>query len=182
MGFESYEAFLSANPGLSYDEMARLLGEGDVAPVQLQRLHASGVKSEHRELAVVDSLARFLRGALRKGWGVGKYWEGDLMGALASWHTTWGGGAELDRLQTALLAAKPPMGWLPEPKDDPLLQRITSLAQRASWSRRAPEILPRDPAGIMLRELGTLVVTPDGRGYGCSSQPEATSNRFDGWG
>jgi hypothetical protein len=129
MGFESYEAFLDANPGLSYDEMARLLGGGDVAPVQLQSLHASGVKAEQRELAVLDSLVRFLRGALRKGWGVGKYWESDLMGALASWHTTWGGGGELDRLQKALLDAKPPIGWLPEPKGDPLVQKVASLAQ-----------------------------------------------------
>lgn len=130
MGFESYEAFLNANPGLSYDEIARLLGEGDVAPVQLQSLHASGVKAEQRELAVLDSLARFIRGALKKGWGVGKYWESSLMGALASWHATWGGGEELDRLQKTLLGSKPPMGWLPEPKDDPLLQKVASLARQ----------------------------------------------------
>jgi hypothetical protein len=130
MGFESYEAFLDANPGLPYDEMARLLGEGDVAPVQLQSLHASGVKPDQRERAVLDSLTRLLRGALKKGWGVGKYWESSLMGALASWHVTWGGGEQLDRLQKALLGSKPPMGWLPEPKDDPLLHKVASLARQ----------------------------------------------------
>ena len=131
MGFDSYESFLVANPGVSYDEIARLIGEGgDVAPVQLQRLHASMVKAEQRELAVLDSLGRYLRGALRKGWGVGKYWESALMAALASWHTTWGGGEELDRLQNALFAAKPSMGWVPEPKDDPLLQKAASQARQ----------------------------------------------------
>lgn len=130
MGFESYEAFLDANPGLSYDEMARLLGEGDVVPVQLQSFHVSGVKPEQRERAVLDSLTRFLRGALNKGWGVGKYWESSLMGALASWHVTWGGGEELDRLQKTLLASKPSIGWLPEPKDDPLLRKVASLASQ----------------------------------------------------
>lgn len=34
--------------------------------------------------------------------------------------------------------------------------------RRASWA----DIQPQDPAGIMSLDLGTLVVTPDGRGYG----------------
>ena len=128
LGFESYDAFLHANPGMPYDQMARLLGEGDLAPVQFERLHAASTAPDQRAVAVLDSLARYLRGALKKGWGVGKYWESDLMGALAGWHTNWGGGEDLDRLQKTLLGAKPPMGWLPEPKDDPLLRRVVSLA------------------------------------------------------
>ena len=58
--------------------------------------------------------------------------ESSLMGALASWHVTWGGGEDLDRLQKTLLGSKPPMGWLPEPKDDPLLRKIASLARQQS--------------------------------------------------
>jgi hypothetical protein len=75
LGFESYDAFLHANPGVSYDEMARLLGEGDLAPVQFERLHAASTAADQRAVAVLDSLARYLRGALKKGWGVGKYWR-----------------------------------------------------------------------------------------------------------
>jgi hypothetical protein len=131
MGFGNYEAFLKANPGLPYGEMARLLSEGgDVAPVQLERLHASNVKADDRESAILDSLVRSLRGALKNGWGVGKYWESDLMGALASWHVTWGGGETLQRLQKALFAVGPAIGWVPEPKDDPLLTKVTSLARQ----------------------------------------------------
>jgi hypothetical protein len=129
MKYESYGAFLEANPGLSYDEIARLLGEGDVAAVQLQNLHASGASAEERPTAVLDSLTRFIRGALKKGWGVGMYWEGNLMGALASWKVTWGEGDDLDRLQSALFASSPPSGWLPEPKDDPLLRRVAKEAR-----------------------------------------------------
>jgi hypothetical protein len=130
MGFESYEAFLHANPGMSYDDMASLLGEGDVAPVQLERLHASSIRADRRDAAALDSLARYIRGALKKGWGAGKYWESDLMGALAGWHTNWGGGEDLDQLQAALLSSKPPAGWRPQSKEDPLLQRIASITHR----------------------------------------------------
>ena len=136
MGFENYEAFLDANPGRSYDEMAHLLGEGDVAAVQLQSLHSSGTQAGQRDVAVLDSLTRFLRGALKKGWGVGKYRESSLMGALATWHVLWGGGDALDRLQKTLLGAKPPIGWLPDLKDDPLLQRVASLS-RTDLSRQS---------------------------------------------
>jgi hypothetical protein len=129
LGFESFEAFLHANPGMPYGEMARLLGETDVAPVQLEHLHAASVPPDRHLASVLDSLARYLRGALKNGWGVGKYWDSDLMGALASWHTTWGGGMTLDRLQTALLESKPRKGWLPESKDDPLLQDVAARIQ-----------------------------------------------------
>lgn len=112
--------------------MARLLGKGDLAPVQFERLHAASTAAEQRPVAVLDSLTRYLRGALKKGWGVGKYWESDLMGALAGWHTTWGGGEDLERLQEGLLASKPSAGWLPEPKDDPLLRKVASLARQQS--------------------------------------------------
>ena len=37
-----------------------------------------------------------------------------------------------------------------------------ATGRRDTWAR----ITPRDPAGIMNLNLGTLVTTPDGRGYG----------------
>jgi len=130
-GFESYLAFLEANPGVSYTDMARLLSEGDdVAPVQLERLHAWSVKPEARDVAILDSLARFLREALKKGWGVGQRWQGSVAAALASWNVAWGGGPELETLEQALFDLNPPEGWIPEPKDDPLLQKVVSLARQ----------------------------------------------------
>jgi len=132
-GFESYSAFLEANPGVTYTEMAQLLSAGeDVVPVQLERLHASSVRPEQREQAVLDSLARFLREALKKGWGVGHRWHSSVGAALTSWNVTWGGGTEIEKLERALFELKPPDGWIPEPKDDPVLLK----AAAAVWQRR----------------------------------------------
>jgi hypothetical protein len=129
-GFDSYAAFLEAKPGLSYAEMARLLGDKeDIAPVQLARLHASSIQPRDRERAIVDSLTRFLRGSLKKGWGLGKYWQSDVGGALASWKVTWGSGPELNKLESALHAVGPPSGWIPEAEADPILQRAVESAR-----------------------------------------------------
>jgi hypothetical protein len=110
--------------------MARELSENDdVAPVQLERLHAASADVEHREDAMLDSLTRYLREALRRGWGVGTRWRGSLAAAFTSWNVTWGGGAELDQLERALLQLSPPSGWVPDPSGDLLL----SNAARAAW-------------------------------------------------
>ena len=46
----------------------------------------------------------------------------------------------------------------------PVLSVDPVTGRRAPWA----DIQPQDPAGIMSLDLGTLVVTPDGRGYGYS--------------
>jgi hypothetical protein len=54
-----------------------------------------------------------------------------------------------------------------------------ATGRRAPWA----DIQPRDPAGIMSLDLSTLVVTPDGRGYGYSWH-RAMSDLYlvEGWG
>lgn len=53
-----------------------------------------------------------------------------------------------------------------------------ATGRREEWS----DIQPRDPAGIMSLDLATLVVTPDGRGYGYTWH-RAMSDLYlvDGW-
>ena len=124
-GFVSFLAYLKSNAGVPYPMLARELSEGeDIAPVQLETLHAEDVDSLEREEAVLDSLARFMRGALTKGWGVDRYWETNVIGALSSWSVTWGSGPELDRIKRKLLALPPPNGWIPSPQGDPILLKV----------------------------------------------------------
>lgn len=134
-GFEGVSAFLHGNSGLSYGELAQLLAQGDdVASIQLERLHAEIAEEDQqaRKAAVRDSLTRFLRGALRTGWGHGKYWESRVGSALASWTVTWGGGDELQRVKKALFSLRPPPGWIPGPEDDPILAQAFDLG----WPER----------------------------------------------
>lgn len=53
-----------------------------------------------------------------------------------------------------------------------------ATGRRETWA----EIQPQDPAGIMNLNLGSLVVTPDGRGYGYSWH-RAVSDLYlvEGW-
>ena len=103
---------------------------GDVAPVQLERLHAeiAGHDSASRRGAILDSLARFLRGALKEGWGSGRYWQSSVTGALASWTVMWDGTEDLRKVKEALFARQPPVGWIPEPTNDPLLRQVLEQA------------------------------------------------------
>jgi hypothetical protein len=124
-GYDDFLAYLRGNAGVSYSELARELADvDDIAPVQLETLHAEQVETEQRQAAILDSLTRFLRGALTKGWGVGPYWESRVIGALSSWSVTWGGGPQLKKIKKALFSVPPPKGWTPDPERDPLLEKI----------------------------------------------------------
>jgi len=132
-GHQNLAAFFEAHPGLSYVELAEMMGAtGDVAPVQLERLHVElpGQDNASRREAILDSLARFLRGALKKGWGCGRYWQSNVTGALASWTVTWGGTEDLQKVKAALFAKSPPVGWIPEPTNDPLLREVFNQVLR----------------------------------------------------
>ena len=134
LGYDTYLDYLAARPGQSYWQIAEELSRGeDVAPVQLQSMHASHVKAGDWERAVLDSLARFLRGALKKGWGLDKYWWSSVAGALSSWYVTWGGGPELDALERELFLLKPEPGWIPKDGEDPILLE----AARRVWPKAA---------------------------------------------
>ena len=134
LGYSTYLDYLKARRGHSYEDLAtELSGDRDqspVAPVQLERMHSQAVGPDERQDAIMDSFARLLRGELRRGWGVGKYWETDVFAAMAFWFVSWGEGPDLDAFRREILRMKPPEGWLPEGSDDPILQE----AARRVWS------------------------------------------------
>ena len=133
LGFESYGDYLQARRGRSYRELAAELSKDDnaapIAPVQLQHLHAQNVSPAQRQHAILDSFVRFLRGALRKGWGVGIHWQTNVIGDLSSWHVTWGQGDELDAFERQVFGMNPKSGWIPKDSDDPIIQE----AARRVW-------------------------------------------------
>ena len=138
-GFESCLAFLEANPGVSYTEMARLLSEsGDIAPVQLERLHARSAGVDERDMAILDSLARPLREALKKGWGVGQRWRGSVAAALASWNVAWGGRARSREAGAMSFRSRPAGG----------------LDSRAEGRSRSPEGGGRSPRAVLIAAMG----------------------------
>ena len=126
LGYETYNDYLSARPGASYQDLAAELswseGLAPVAPVQLERMHAWNVSPSERRDAILDSFVRCLWGALKKGWGIGKYWEIDAIGALTGWYVTWGEGDELDAFEREIFRINPAPGWIPKDSDDPIIQ------------------------------------------------------------
>jgi hypothetical protein len=135
LGFQKYSDYLLARRGRSYRELAAELSRDDnvapVAPVQLERLHALTVTAADRRDAILDSFVRFLRGALRKGWGVGIHWQTNVIGDLSSWHVNWGQGDELDEFEREVIGMHPELGWTPKDSDDPIIQE----AARRVWSK-----------------------------------------------
>src|SRR5215813_3703634 len=82
LGYSSYLDYLQARRGHSYEDLAEELSRGrseiPIAPVQLEKMHSPAVGPDERDDAILDSFARLLRGELRRGWGIGKYWETDV--------------------------------------------------------------------------------------------------------
>ena len=135
LGFQKYSDYLLARRGRSYRELAAELSRDEnvapVAPVQLEHLHAQTVNKADRRDAILDSFVRFLRGALRNGWGVGIHWQTNVIGDLSSWHVTWGQGDELDAFEREVFGMNPEPGWTPEDSDDPIIRE----AARRVWSK-----------------------------------------------
>jgi len=93
-------------------------------------MHAWNVTPTERKDAILDAFVRSLRGALKKGWGLDKYWDTDVIGALSGWHVTWGEGKELDAFDREVFRMNPPAGWIPKDLQDPIIQE----AARRVWS------------------------------------------------
>jgi hypothetical protein len=125
LGYRDYRDYLRARPGRSYRDLAKELSRdeeiGSIAPVQLQHLHAQSVTPAERQEAQLDSFVRFIRPALRKGWGVGIYWDTDVLGAMACWFVTWGEEPQLDAFRREILRMNPPEGWKPDTSDDSII-------------------------------------------------------------
>ena len=135
LGYATYRDFLQSRRGVSYDELAKELSrdkdEAPIAPVQLEHLHARTAGPSEKREAVLDSFVRFLRGALRKGWGMGIHWQTDVIGELSGWYVTWGEGPELDAFRREIFRMNPEPGWIPKNSDDPIIQE----AARRVWSK-----------------------------------------------
>src|SRR5215471_5333952 len=136
LGYRTFCDYLRGRPGWSYRELAKELSTGEettpVATVQLERMRAWSVAADERQDAILDSFARHLRGALKKGWGVGHYWDTDVIGTLTGWFVSWGEGADLDAFRREVFRMNPKAGWIPKGADDPILQEA---AQRV-WSTK----------------------------------------------
>ena len=134
LGYSTYRDYLQARRGDSYDKLAAELSRNTdaapIAPVQLEHLHPRTVHPAERRDAILDSFVRFLRGALRRGWGVGIHWQVDVIGELSGWHVTWGQGDDLDAFEGEIFRMNPEPGWIPNDSDDPIIQE----AARRVWS------------------------------------------------
>jgi hypothetical protein len=134
LGYSTYWDYLQARRGHSYEDLAEELSRGrdeaPIAPVQLERMHSQAVPPGEQHDEILDSFARFLRGELRRGWGIGSHWETDVLAAMAFWFVNWGERPELDAFRHEILRMKPEPGWLPKDSRDPILQE----AARRVWS------------------------------------------------
>ena len=131
----NYRDYLRARAGRSYRDLAKELsgneGIAPIAPVQLQHLHAQSVTPAERQEAQLDSFVRFIRPALKKGWGVGIYWDTDVLGAMACWFVTWGEEPQLDAFRREILRMNPPEGWKPDSSLDPIIHKAArSISMR----------------------------------------------------
>jgi hypothetical protein len=137
LGYDTFQDYLRARRARPYGQLAAELSEdpeaAPIAPVQLERMHAWTVSPAERYDAILDSLVRYLREYLRKGWGVGIHWQLNANIALAFWLSNWGDKDkdELRALEREIRALNPEPGWIPKDSDDPILQE----AARRVWSR-----------------------------------------------
>jgi hypothetical protein len=91
-------------------------------------------------------LVRELRQYIPRGWGVGD----DFLGEFMSAHSLWASAlpeafdAQTDVVFSALRAADPPHGWLPDGPDDPIIARCF---EGVSFKLRGPEPNNTRPSG-----------------------------------
>jgi hypothetical protein len=136
-GYDSLDGFFRATPGVPYTELARLLSrQHEIAPIHLEQIHSelAQARGPARPWAM-DSMTRFMRGSLSRGWGNGKYWQVALLGGLASWTVLWGGGPRLQAIKEALFQLAPPVGWVPQNEDDPIVRKAFDLG----WPPDTPD-------------------------------------------
>jgi hypothetical protein len=133
-GYSTYLEYLQARRGHSYEDLAEELSRGPdaipIAPVQLEKMHSQAVGPDERQDAILDSFARLLRGELRRGWGIGKYWETDVLTAMSFWFVGWGEGPELDAFRQEILRMKPPLGGYQRIQTTPFSEKLLGASGR----------------------------------------------------
>jgi hypothetical protein len=132
MGFGTLEEFLSANPGVGYVNLAKMLTDANVAALQLygEQIRTAASTGRLREGAK-DSLVRFLAEHIKRGWDASRHFTFRLAAALADWKSSliqFGSQnsdfpAKLDAVINALREASPPKGWVPKSPSDEHIER-----------------------------------------------------------
>ncbi len=138
LGFRSLEEFLAANPGVSYVDLQQSLGSANIAAMQLygEQIRNAAFERRLRE-AAMDSLVRFFREHVKRGWGQGRHFAFRLASALGDWKSVISQFAEgdralneqLDGVIKAINSSNPQLGWSPADKDDVIIQK----AFRIGW-------------------------------------------------
>lgn len=131
LGHPSLDAFLVANPGMGYVDLAEALGEARVAPMQLYGEQIrSAARDQRLRSAAVDCLSRLLVQHIKRGWGNGRHFPLRVASAFGDWKYTIREFASRDDLLNqkvnsvieAIKASEPPNGWVPTSGEDPILQ------------------------------------------------------------
>jgi hypothetical protein len=137
MGCDSVRSFLSQNPSATYYALASSMFRPPIPPIALQRQHAlEAVESGGTREYALDLLVRELRHSLPDGW-IQRTGEPlhlktvDAMGTLLG-DLRIAGAAQRDRQKAertwkSLLDLGPPLGWLPDDANDPLLRRAFEI-------------------------------------------------------
>jgi len=127
LGFSNLEDFLHANQGLGYVSLAKMLGDANLAAMQLYSEQIRrGCQTGNERFVAMDCLVRFLSEYIPRGWKKGQHFEHRSASAFASWSTSITAIANSDtnielklKLVFAQLDAMPiPVGWLPKDNSD----------------------------------------------------------------
>ena len=127
LGFHDLEEFLDGHPGLGYVKLATLLGDANVAAMQLYGEQIRrGCETNNIRAVAMDCLVRFINEYVPRGWKNGRHFQTRSASAYAAWSTsiTFIVSSEtslkptLKRVFENLNSLAIPVGWLPKDKDD----------------------------------------------------------------
>jgi len=130
LGFQSLKDYASGKPAMTYEHLARQLGEvakRDFAPVQIEQLlRDNATTREEVEQFVKSSFVRHLRCLMPNGWGIGEDFVFHFSHAIGAWSSRLPKkyAKHCEKLARTLLRIKPPSGWLPTSIDDPLIHQV----------------------------------------------------------
>ena len=127
LGFRNLEEFLDGNPGSGYVKLAKLLGNANVAAMQLYGEQIRrGCETNNIRSVAMDCLVRFINEYIPRGWKNGQHFQTRSASAYAAWSTSISMIASSDtsikqtlkRVFDNLKSLSRPTGWLPKDKDD----------------------------------------------------------------
>lgn len=132
LGFADLDEYLEAHPGIGYLDIAKSLGDANIAAMQIYGLQIrTAAETGRLRAAAADSLSRFLVQHVKRGWGRGYHFAGNVAAAFGDWKVVLGrysgtGRAfkeRLDAITKTVRASNPPEGWIPSGRDDEILRR-----------------------------------------------------------